>query len=148
GAVFNLDGTLNLTFSTIAGNTVTAGTGATNGTAAGGAVYNLAFGNNVNSGGAQTAATTVVDSILSNSTGGVDLVNNVVNGANTNTATVTLASPNLVQTSSGTIGGTAPLTADPQLGPLQNNGGLTPTRAITTSSPAFNAGVPVAGVTT
>jgi hypothetical protein len=43
--------------------------------------------------------------------------------------------------------GTCPLTAgsdqvntDPQLGPLQNNGGLTPTQALLTGSPAIEAG--------
>jgi hypothetical protein len=35
---------------------------------------------------------------------------------------------------------------DPRLGPLQDNGGLTPTMRITMSSPAYNAGVNVAGV--
>ena len=148
GAVFNLDGQLNLTFCTLAANTVAAGIGTTNGNAAGGAVYNLAFGNTLDTGGPQSATATIVNSILSKSVGGSDLVNNVVSGNNTNTATVTLDGPNLVQTSSGTVGGTAPLTADPQLGPLQDNGGPTPTMAITTSSPAFNAGVPVAGTTT
>jgi hypothetical protein len=147
-AIFNLDGQLSLTFSTVALNTVTAGTGSSKGNAAGGAVYNLAFGNDINTGGAQAATATITDSILSNSTGGKDLVNNVVNGKSTNTATVTLNGPNLVITSSGTIGGTMPLTGDPQLGPLQNNGGPTPTMAIPPSSPGFQAGTPVPGVTT
>ncbi len=149
GAIFNLDGDLDLTFCTVAANTVVGGTGATNGNAAGGEVYNLAYGNSIfTTGGAQSATATILNSILSNSVGGHDLVNNVVNGANPNTATVTLSGPNLVMSSSGTIGGSAPLTADPQLGTLQNNGGPTPTMAITKSSPAFDAGVPVAGVTT
>ncbi|MCA9944306.1 MAG: hypothetical protein KC449_12545 [Anaerolineales bacterium] len=33
---------------------------------------------------------------------------------------------------------------DPQLGPLQDNGGATPTQALTENSPAFNAGNPAA----
>jgi hypothetical protein len=149
GAIFNLDGTLNLTFCTVADNTVAAGTGDSgNGAAGGGAIYNLAYGNTIAAGAAESATATITDGILSNSTGGVDLVNNVVNGNNTNTATATLNGPNLVQTSSGAISGTTPLTADPQLGLLQNNGGPTPTTALTSSSPAFQAGIPVSGVTT
>ncbi len=147
GAIFNLNGQLSLTFSTLAQNTVIAGTGASNGTADG-AVYNLAYGNTIATGGAVTATTTLTDSILSNTTGGVDLINNVVNGANTNTATVTLSGPNLVMASSGTISGTAALTADPQLGMPQNNGGPTPTMAITSSSPASAAGTSVVGIAT
>jgi hypothetical protein len=150
GAIFNLDGTLNLTFCTLADNTVTAGLnlGGSDGSADGGAVFNLALGNDIAAGGAQSATATIADSILSNSTAGNDLVNNEVDGANTNTATVTLSGPNLVQTSSGTIGGTAPLTTDPQLGGLQNNGGLTPTMAVPITSPAYQAGSPVSGITT
>ncbi len=148
GAIFSLDGTLNLIFCTVADNTVTAGTGASNGGADGGAVYNLAYGNTIAAGAAESATATITDSILSDSTGGVDLVNNDVNGNNTNTATATLNGPNLVQTSSGAISGTTPFTADPQLGPLQSNGGPTPTMALTSSSPAFQAGIPVSGVTT
>src|SRR5262249_50685986 len=83
-----------------------------------------------------------------NSSGSNDLVNNVVNGDNTNTATVTLSGPNLVQSFSGTISGAKPLTSNPQLGPLQNNGGPAPTMGTPNSKPAPPGGVPVAGVTT
>jgi hypothetical protein len=148
GAIFNLDGQLSLTFGTIADNTVSAGAGNPGGNADGGAVYNLAFGNNINTADAMTATATITDSILSNSTGGVDLVNNIVNGSLPNTATLTLNGPNLVITSSGPISGTAPLTGDPQLGPMQDNGGPTPTMALPSSSPASSAGMPVAGVAT
>ena len=113
-----------------------------------GAVYNLAFGNNVSTGGAVSAIATVTDSILSNTSGGTDLVNNDVNGNNANTATVTLDDANVVQSSSGTISGTAPLTTSPQLGTLAPNGGPTDTMAITSLSDAFEAGTPVNGVTT
>jgi hypothetical protein len=127
-------------------------TSASPGNADGGAVYNLAFGNNITTGGAVSAAATITDSILSNSTGGVDLVNNVFNGStNGNSATVNLNGPNLVMSLnniSGTLNGSPTVTSDPQLGALQNNGGPTPTMAITTSSPAFHAGMPVAGITT
>jgi hypothetical protein len=152
GAIFNLDGSLNLTFCTVADNTVAAGTANTLGNAAGGAVYNLAFGNNINTGATQTATATLTDSILSNSVGGVDLVNNAVIGANLganiNAATMTLNGPNLVQTISGNTSGTLPLTANPQLGPLANYGGMTPTFAVPASSPAYQVGTPISGITT
>jgi hypothetical protein len=147
GAIFNLDGTLNLTFCTLADNTVTGGTGSTTGVADGAAVYNLAFGNTLGSGSAVTAATTLTDSILVNSTSGRVLVNNVVNGNNTNTATVTLNGPNRVSVTGGTISGDPPITANPRLGPLQNNGGLTPTMALQPGSPVIGIGRPVANVT-
>ncbi len=143
GAVFNLDGKLNLTFCTLAENTVAAGTGAPGGQAMGGAIYNLAF----DTGGTQSAIATITNSILSNTTGGVDLVNNGV-GNDTSTAIVLLNGPNLVMSSAGPITGAATVTADPQLEALANNGGPTQTMAITTSSPAFNAGAPVPGITT
>lgn len=59
-----------------------------------------------------------------------------------------MSGPNIVQTSTGTIGGTTPLTSDPLLGPLQNNNGPTPTMAIPSSGPAYQAGTPVAGIPT
>jgi hypothetical protein len=138
GAIFNLDGSLNITFCTVAGNTASTT----------GAIYNLAYGNSIFNGSAQTATATIIDSILSNTTGGVDLVNTDGNGKNTNTATVTLNGPSLVQTSSGTISGTAPLTANPLLSALGNYGGSTDTLALLPGSPALDAGTAVAGVTT
>ena len=151
GAVFNLDGTLNLKFCTLSSNTVAAGPAYSSdhaGTADGGAVYNLAYGNVYYSGGAISASTTITNSILANTSGGKDLINTLVNGNHANTATITLSGPNLVQSSSGTISGTPPITSNPHLGPLQNNGGPTPTMAIPKSSPATGAGTSVSGVTT
>jgi hypothetical protein len=144
GAIFNLDGTLNLTFCTLANNTVTGGTGITNGRAEGAAVYNLAAGSTIGSGNPPTASTTLTDSILANSASGTLLVNDVRTG----TGTVTLNGPNRVTSTSGTISGTPPLTANPLLGPLQNNGGPTPTMALQRGSPFIGAGIPVRGVTT
>jgi hypothetical protein len=147
GAIFNLDGTLNLTFCTLASNTVAGGSGRTTGNATGAAVYNLAYGNTL-TGGAQRATATLTDSILFNSASGVLLVNNADTSKNAgNTATVTLNGPNRVGSTSGTISGTAPLTANPLLGPLQNNGGPTPTMALMPGSPVIGVGIPVAGVT-
>src|SRR5262249_15818527 len=55
GAIFNLNGTVNLTNDTIAANT-------------GGALYNLAFGNALHTGAAVSAVATINNTILANST--------------------------------------------------------------------------------
>jgi hypothetical protein len=82
----------------------------------------------------------VNNSILATTTGGHDLVSVAVNGKGTNIATVS-GSHNLVMSSSGTIGaGVIALTANPNLGPLQNNGGLTPTLLPKSTSPVLGAG--------
>jgi hypothetical protein len=158
GAIFNLDGTLNLTFCTIANNSVFGGTsgGTTRtGSAAGAAVYNLAIGNSLSARGVQTATTNLTDSILSNSSTGPLLVNTLQNGANVNTATVTLIGPNRVTLppSSGVISGDTQLAlaADPGFGPTAmpvDNGGLTPTLALPTGSPMIAAGRAVPTVST
>jgi hypothetical protein len=145
-AIFNLDGKVTLTHCTIAGNTAAAGTGIPNG-AADGAVYNLAYGNAVETGGATTASSTLVDTILAATTGGNDLVSSSVDGNQTNTATVVTDGHDIVPTSSGTISG-SPLTGSPLLGPLQNNGGPTPTMALLAGSPALDAADPAACVPT
>ena len=140
GAVFNVDGSINITFSTLADNIVSS---------AGGALYNLAYGNTLAFSDATTAMATINNSILSGSIGGVDLVNNLVNGANINTATVKFVDNNVVQTSAGALSGTTPLAGDPELSPLHNNGGLTETLAITSSaSSAYRKGTAIAGITT
>lgn len=108
----------------------------------------MAYGNSNARGAAVSANAVVLDSILANSQGGVDLVNNAVNGQHVNTAAVILPGPNLVMSSTGAISGTVPLSANPQLGPLQNNGGPTPTMALPLGSPASGAGTSIAGVFT
>jgi hypothetical protein len=152
GGIFNLNGALTLTNVTVAGNTVAVGIGnATANTADGGAVYNLAF----NVGAvtpAQTATFTVANSILANSTGGSDVVNNRATG----TASTVATGPNIVSTAvvnplgMGTITGTPFTVANPNLGPLADNGGPTKTLAPLPGSPAINAGsnAAVAGATT
>ena len=114
GALFNGGGTMNVISSTLSANT--AGI-------AGGAIENR-------------AVTNITNSILANSPNGGDCENlagttsfvgiNLVEDGSCNTA----ANPNV-------------LNVDPQLDPngLQNNGGLTETIALTSSSPAANAGV-------
>jgi hypothetical protein len=132
GALFNLDGKVTLTNDTLAGNHAIQG---------GADVYNLAYGNDIATGGTVTATLVLNNDILASSPASIpDLVSNAVNGAGTNTATVS-GSHNLVMSSSGAIGaGVITLTADPMLGPLQNNGGLTPTLLPQSGSPVLGAG--------
>ncbi|HKB36541.1 MAG TPA: DUF4214 domain-containing protein, partial [Gemmataceae bacterium] len=145
GAIFNLDGSVTLNNDTLAANTVRAGAGGSNGVdgqADGGAVFNLAYGNKIVSGGAVIATLTLNNNILSNTTGGTDLFSNAINGNNTNTAAIT-GSTNLIQSNKLTntsvaTGGT--IRSDPKLGPLQDNGGPAPTMALTSNSPAYGAG--------
>jgi hypothetical protein len=148
GGIFNFDGTITLVNATLAGNTVAAGTGS-NGKADGGAIYNLAYGNNFVTGAAVTSTVTLENTILAGSHGGSDLVNNQVNGKHTNSAGVTLVMmsitpSNIIQTSivnTGALQGSA-IIADPLLSSsgLADNGGLTQTIALTPGSPAINAG--------
>jgi hypothetical protein len=150
GAIFNLDGTLTLTFCTVADNTVAAGKGSTNGGADGGALYNLAFGSNIRDGSPQSATATITDSILSNTSGGNNLVNHTDTSENADdSATVTLKGPNLVMSSSDEITGTPTVTADPLLSPLGNYGSSLQTLALLPGSPALGAGrLDDTGVTT
>jgi Bacterial Ig-like domain (group 3)/Divergent InlB B-repeat domain len=139
GAIFNLNGSVALRFSTLAGNTVWPA-----GLAQGGAIYSL--GDNFL--GDQAAALTISNSILSNNTGLNDLVSSRLVAAS---STLIYQDQNIVM-SSDTVAtgssGPAPLTSDPQLAALALNApGLTPTMAIGTASPALNAGVCEAVVT-
>jgi hypothetical protein len=158
GAIFNLNGDVTLSDSTLDLNVVEGGdalaAGATGGQGLGGAVFNLAFGNKIEDGSASTAILTLRNSILADSSGGVDLFNLALNGNQTNTATADVGGHNIVETSDlsgGTTVGSIFSTANPDLGPLQDNGGLSFTMATAAGSPAINAGnnsdVP-AGVTT
>jgi hypothetical protein len=68
----------------------------------------------------------------------------VVNSQQDGTATINATAPNLVSVAvfnfAGTLAGTPFTVADPNLGPLQGNGGPTPTMALLPGSPALNAG--------
>ena len=152
GAVFNLDGNVTLTNDTLAGNTVTVENMGPPGSILvptdGGSVYSLAYGNDIRTGAPTTATLNMNNSILAASTGSGshELVSQAINGtfpgAGNNTATVG-GSNNLVMSSSGTIAaGVITLTADPNLGSLQNNGGLTPTMLPAANSPVLGAGDP------
>jgi hypothetical protein len=135
GAVFNLDGTLNVVTSTLADN------GTVGGVSGGGAVYNLALGNG-SSGSAASSTVNLTDSILADSQGGADLVNDE-NSSAAGSATVNATTPNLVMsisTINGAVTNGTPITTNPDLGPLSTNGGQTPTMALLSNSPALGAG--------
>ncbi len=142
GAIFNLDGTLNITTSTLANNSTT---GAANG---GGAVYNLSLGTSSGSGAASTV--TLTDSILADSIGSNDLVNDE-NSSTAGAAVVNATAPNIIMASNTLDGATTngtPLTANPQLGVLANYGGQTPTMPLLAGSPALGAGAAGSNVPT
>ena len=144
GAVFNLDGTLNLTTSTLAYNSTSS---TSNG---GAAVYNLALGT-TSAGAGVPSTVTLTDSILADSIGSNDLVNDE-NSSTNGSAVINATAPNIVTTSS-TINGAAaingsPSGANPQLGLLGNYGGQTPTIPLLSGSPAQGAGATASGVPT
>ncbi|MDB6067831.1 MAG: hypothetical protein JWR26_4039 [Pedosphaera sp.] len=160
GGIFNLNGALTLSSCTVASNTTSPGSTLTwfhstngnvptndpTGSADGGAVYNLAYGNKIEDGSASIATVTLFNTILAASEGGSNnLVNNEVNGSHTNTATVIFSAKNLVTShvdlSGGTCVGAPTLCVDPKLGPLANNGGPAPTMALLFGSPAIDQGV-------
>ncbi len=147
-ALFNLNGTVTLNFSTLAKNIVTAGAGGAGGSAGqadGGALYNLAFGNKIEDGTASTATVTVRNSILANSTGGNDLVNDKRDGSQPNTATVDYDQRNIVMTKNALSGtaftGTLYSMADPQLGMPTTPVCKPAVLPINNTSPAFNNAV-------
>jgi hypothetical protein len=166
--VFNLNGTVTVNFSTIAANTVIAGAGGVGvggqpngsaGAAGGGALYNLAYGNRIETGGVSTATVTLRNSILANSTGGGDLVNDKRDstttpaiGAQVNTATVDYGGRNIVEMSAAISGtaftGALYSMADPQLGALMTPACKPAALPIGATSPALNAAVCDAAVPT
>ena len=106
----------------------------------------MAYGNRIEDGTASSATVTLLNTILANSIVGTnDLVNNKVDGNQANTATVNFSGCNLVKNrinlSGATSTGAPTVTADPLLGPLTNNGGLTPTMALLPGSPAIDQGI-------
>ena len=135
GGGINNRGTITVTNSTLSGNSATTNGGGiynrvssyinvTNSTLSG----NTAF----NGGGIFNAGTlNIANTIIANSTSGGDFVGTAPN-TNTN---------NLVETLGTVIGTFTPAySADPILGPLQNNGGPTFTMALGANSPAISAG--------
>jgi hypothetical protein len=172
GAIYNVGtrpvaefsaATVTLNNATVAGNTVRGGSGAADPTTwtDGGVLYNLG---RVSLDGASRyyATVTVVNTILAASqvlaqpSGTPHDVVNVVDPAGLPVpaaATVSAGGPNITSAapySTGTITGTPFTVADPLLGPLQNNGGPTPTMYPNPGSPAIDAGdnAGIAGQTT
>jgi hypothetical protein len=169
GGLFNLSGNIFLLDDTFDANSVQAGQGGSaldpsnignngnSGQADGGSVYNLALGHDIRTGAAIAAALSLQGSLLAASTLGTgtgavphELVSNVQTSKDT--AVTTFTNANLVMTHT-TLGGateqgSSTQTASPRLGPLTNNGGLTPTMAVPVdpSNPAYQKGLPVAGI--
>ena len=119
GAIFNRNGSLTLTNSTISGNTAANG---------GRGVYNLGDG--------ATATATINNIIIGQADTAVsDFVGATINGGTSTSSGV----GDLIRTAIN-FGGTIVSNADPQLSPLASNGGPTQTMAIAFTSPALNGG--------
>ncbi len=136
GAVEN-DGTLTVVDSTITGNTARLSGGGIDNTSNLTVQSSTIAGNSANEGGgiaATDGSTSLVDTIIATNTaanGGAD-----VNGA------VNSLGNNLIGDPAGATGLTGHdlVGLNPDLGPLQNNGGPTPTLALLAGSPAIDAG--------
>jgi hypothetical protein len=134
GAVFNLSGLVNITSSTVAENS--ASTSASE-------IYNLVYDAHQ----ARTAQVSLRGTILSGGTGPYELASDktsyIIPTPNLGTAAVDVSQHDLVRSMNAeeatSISG-SPLTIDPLLGPLQDNGGPTQTMALKTGSPAIDAG--------
>ncbi len=154
GALFNnYQGSLTITNSTLAGNTVTGGTGGYNQTNAGDVAF--AYGSGLFN---RNGTVTVINSTINESvynlgtsnddysggpsrTGGtLTLLNTLISTCNNSGGTVVgpLANRNLIQNNTGCD--TPYLTGDPNLSALQNNGGLTKTLMLLQPSIAIDAG--------
>jgi hypothetical protein len=157
GGIFNLNGTASITSCTLASNFTVPGvtyyffgppgkmTNIPTGGSDGGALYTVAYGNRIEDGSASLAQVTLRNSILADSVGsGHDLLNRALNGSQTNSSVVIFCGPNLVMswtnTTTSTSSNAPTVTANPKLGPLANNGGLTPTMALLPGSPAIDQG--------
>jgi Divergent InlB B-repeat domain len=163
GAIFNDSGGVRVSNSTFVNNYVTRGVSgggaADNGGDGGGAIFNInghltvtdvTIANNLSTGSGGGIVTIQTDPTASTILNLYDTIiyNNgsMVDGELTNAANecwVTAAgvgvsgAGNLVENNNGCDG--VVTTGDPQLGPLQNNGGFTPTLAIPQTSAAYNA---------
>jgi hypothetical protein len=135
GAVFNMNGPFQAVNSTFTGN---------HSSAAGTSIYNLAYDDLAN----RTAQVTLTNTIVGLGTAGpADLISDESNYQltfqNQGVADAAVGDRNIVRRSEGRDGGSitgTPLTADPLLGPLQDNGGPTRTMAPASGSPALDAG--------
>jgi hypothetical protein len=130
-AIFSLNGDLEVFDSTIANNEAYVGTGGADG--GGALVYYQSEGGS----GQFLFANTIV---ANNFSFDVNLNQNRNDCDAFADNQIVVGAGNLVMTNNQCPG--VVTTADPQLGPLQMNGGNTPTMAITRTSPAFNAADP------
>jgi hypothetical protein len=134
GALFNLSGTFAADGSTFAANAAPEG---------GASIYNLVY----DGVSARTGQTTLRDTIVWDDPGSVGLVSakpaSTSGPVNLGSASADLSDFNLLRSGSevgtGSISG-SPLTSDPQLGALADNGGPTRTMAPATGSPVVDAG--------
>jgi hypothetical protein len=170
GAIFNMQGSLRIDNSTIAGNNASGGdeSALTRGRGIAGGVFNMSgtfeandstFAGNAGGDFAaqifnlvydgyqeRNASTTLRDTIVAGGLGPVDVASNrtdYIIPANLGTANADLSQSDLVRASAALEHGTLtgkPLTVDPLLGPLQANGGPTMTVAPTPTSPVIDAG--------
>ncbi|HMJ04849.1 MAG TPA: choice-of-anchor Q domain-containing protein, partial [Chthoniobacterales bacterium] len=120
GALFSRNGTLDVSESTMSSNTANQGRG----------IYVV--------GDAAAVTAHIQNTIIGESdTNASDFVAFSINGGTSTTSGI----GNLIRTAFG-FGGTVASSADPLLGPLQNNGGPTPTMVLLAGSPAIDAGDP------
>lgn len=133
GAVFSRNGTLVANSNTFSSNTSTQG---------GTDIYILSDGSdggNNTRPGSGTATAKLINNILGQKLNSVsDFVANTNAGGST--PTFTGSSHNLVRSGGAALGAAVISTADPKLGPLQNNGGPTMTMALLAGSIAIDAG--------
>jgi len=136
GAVFNLSGAFTAVGSTLISNSADFD---------GQSIYNLVYDGNT----ARTARTTLQNTIVAGILTPPLLVSDktaFITPPPLGTAVADVGDFNLVGSSAargtGTFSGTPLLTGDPQLGPLQDDGGLTRTRAPLAGSPVLDVGSP------
>jgi hypothetical protein len=132
GAIFNLSGSVTAVSSTIADNTALNG---------GSGIYSVAY----DAATARSALLALEDTIVAGDSGPDDVfveTPSYITPANMSTSSADLSQFDLVRTSGSfqaTVTG-SPLTSDPLLGPLQDNGGPTDTLEPAPNSPAIDAG--------
>jgi uncharacterized repeat protein (TIGR01451 family) len=152
GAIFNFDGILDVSHSTLSDNRVVRGAAQTPAfpAVAGGAVYNRVQNPAVYG---FVSRVTIRASVLANSVDGTNApISDCNHSAHPDAAAVssqiftstsnlfeTLATVTDFETHGACAQGSGGILADPQLLPLADNGGLTPTMAIATTSPALNS---------
>jgi hypothetical protein len=133
GAIFNLNGSVTIDGSTLADNGATYD---------GASIYDLVYDANTT----RAATTTLRDTIVGPGESAADVVSNktaYIFPANLGSATVDAGHFDLVMSMAAREAGAIvgpPLTADPLLGALRDNGGPTATMAPASNSPAIDAG--------